>query len=191
MEISRSSETLKALADNSRLLILSALKDKPHYVEELSQRLELSPSTISFHLKKLELAGLVVKEKQQYYTVYSLDRDIFDKPLSEFLDFENTARLLQEERVRQYRLKVLNTFIQKGKLLRIPAQYKKRWIVMEQVLNKFQPGRKYREQEVNEIIGSFYHDHCTIRRFFIDERVMERENGLYWLAENYREKIKF
>lgn len=191
MEFSRSSETLKALADNSRLLIISALKDKPQYVEELSQRLELSPSTISFHLKKLELAGLVVKEKQQYYTVYSLDQDIFDKPLSEFLDFENTARLLQEERVHQYRQKVLNTFIQKGKLTRMPAQYKKRWIVLEQVLNKFQPGRKYLEQEVNEIIGSFYGDHCTIRRFFIDERVMEREQGTYWLAENYRDRIKF
>lgn len=62
----------KCLADATRLQILQSLYREPMYVERLAQRLERTPSTISFHLKKLEEAGLVQAEKDQYYTVYSI-----------------------------------------------------------------------------------------------------------------------
>ena len=62
----------KCLADATRLEIVRALADGPKYVELLAERLERTPSTISFHLKKLEEAGVVEGKKEQYYTVYSL-----------------------------------------------------------------------------------------------------------------------
>ncbi len=54
---------LKALADKSRILMVNALLEKPHCAEELAERLRLAPSTISFHLRRLEEAGLVTKSK--------------------------------------------------------------------------------------------------------------------------------
>ena len=50
-------QLFKCLADATRLQLLSALGDGPKYVELLSQLLDRSPSTVSFHLKKLEEAG--------------------------------------------------------------------------------------------------------------------------------------
>ena len=43
----------KCLADKSRLQILKSLAVEDMYVERLAERLGLTPSTISFHLKKL------------------------------------------------------------------------------------------------------------------------------------------
>ena len=59
----------KCLSDATRLEIIRALADGPKYVELLSERLQRSPSTISFHLKKLEEIGLAEAHKEQYYTV--------------------------------------------------------------------------------------------------------------------------
>ena len=47
----------KCLADKSRLQILKSLVKEEMYVERLAERLDLTPATISFHLKKLEDAG--------------------------------------------------------------------------------------------------------------------------------------
>ena len=49
----------KCLSDTSRLRIVQALTQGEMYTELLAERLELTPSTVSFHMKKLEEAGLV------------------------------------------------------------------------------------------------------------------------------------
>lgn len=46
---------LKALADKTRILIINILMQRESYVEEISEILDMSPSTISFHMKKLEI----------------------------------------------------------------------------------------------------------------------------------------
>ena len=50
-------QLFKCLADKSRLQILKSLAREDLYVERLSERLGLSASTVSFHLKKLTEAG--------------------------------------------------------------------------------------------------------------------------------------
>ena len=57
---------LSALSDKSRLRILASLTERPKFVEELSLELNISVSTVSFHLKKLLAADLVVAKKEQY-----------------------------------------------------------------------------------------------------------------------------
>jgi biotin operon repressor len=167
------------------LLVVRSLIDKPQYLEELAERLNLAVSTVSFHLKKLENAGLIVKEKQQYYTIFSIKKKLFEKTLEEMVNFEIDEREEQERRINEYKQKILKSFMRDGKIRQIPAQKQKRWIVFEQILNDFEFGREYTEQEVNEIIGKYHEDYCMIRRTFIGERVMTRENSIYSLTENY------
>ena len=71
----------KSLSDMSRLRIVRSLTQGDMYTELLAERLDLTPSTVSFHMKKLEEAGLVVSRKEQYYTVYSLDRSVLEQSL--------------------------------------------------------------------------------------------------------------
>ena len=73
----------KCLSDTSRLRIVQSLTQGEMYTELLAERLNLTPSTVSFHMKKLEEAGLAVSRKEQYYTVYSLNRDMLEKTLYE------------------------------------------------------------------------------------------------------------
>ena len=74
-------QLFKCLADNSRLQILKSLAREDLYVERLSERLGLSASTVSFHLKKLTEAGAVTAHKSQYYTIYALNRSLFETKL--------------------------------------------------------------------------------------------------------------
>lgn len=55
----------KCLSDKSRLHILKSLVVEDMYVERLAERLGLSASTVSFHLKKLAQAGVVRSYKTQ------------------------------------------------------------------------------------------------------------------------------
>lgn len=182
MKIEASIRIIKALADESRLKIANSLMDKPQYVEEISQRIDLADSTVSFHLKKLEEAGLVSKRKEQYYITYSLNETLLNISLRDLISFSNDEFLEQVTRIEKYRQKVLRTFYRDGKLIQIPKQHKKRWIVFEEIVKKFEPGRVYEEKELNEVIMQFNEDYCTIRRELIGEKVLAREGNKYWLV---------
>lgn len=174
---------LKCLADKSRLQILKSLAIEDMYVERLSERLNLTAPTISFHLKKLLEAGAVSSYKNQYYTMYALKCDVFEVRLMDILLEKSAEAEAQQQRDQMYRQKVIDTFFEYGKLLSIPAQRKKRRIVLEEIVQKFEMGRKYDEKEVNLIIADFYDDFCTLRREMIAEGLMERDHQLYWRME--------
>lgn len=173
----------KCLSDKSRLQILKSLSIEDMDVERLAERLDLTPATISFHLKKLSEAGAVRSYKNQYYTVYSLCRDIFMTRIIDIISEESDEAALQTQREEQYRKRVIESFFEYGKLKSIPAQRKKERIILEEIAKAFEPGRIYTEREVNIIIADFHDDFCTIRRDMIGEKIMQRENGKYWLVE--------
>ncbi len=181
MTLQNSIDILKALADESRLAIINSLMEKPQYVEELSERFNLAASTVSFHLKKLKKAGLVFPEKQQYYVIFHINREIFDLPVKALVAVETPARQVQEERIDQYRQKVLNIFFENGRLVKLPAQHKKRLIVLDIIAQSFDRDHIYPESEVNGLISVIYGDYSTIRRLLVDEGYMTRTRGSYRL----------
>lgn len=63
-DITLDRETFKALASDTRLLVLKALDERQKTLTELSKQLELNKSTLLEHLEKLESAGLVQKVEQ-------------------------------------------------------------------------------------------------------------------------------
>jgi predicted transcriptional regulator len=171
----------KCLADKSRMQILKSLMLEDMYVERLAERLNLTPATISFHLKKLEEAGAVTSRKDQYYMMYSLCKDIFMTNMLDIIKEESGNVKEQEERDANYRKKVIDAFFVYGKLKAIPAQRKKERIVLEEIAKSFEKGRVYSEREVNIIIADFNDDFCTIRRDMIAEGIFERNGNMYKL----------
>jgi len=76
---------------------------------------------------------------------------------------------------------VLANFVDAGgRLIRIPAQHKKRLAVLRWLVEEFQPGRRYAEDEVNRIISRRHPDFATLRRYMVDEELMQRRSGVYW-----------
>ncbi|HKZ18089.1 MAG TPA: metalloregulator ArsR/SmtB family transcription factor, partial [Geobacteraceae bacterium] len=180
MKTDQSIAIMKALADKSRLTIVSSLLERSQYVEEIAKRHDLAPSTVSFHLRKLEQAGLVSSRKEQYYVVVQANDDIFDTTLREIVSAHSVSRDHQDSRMEEYRRKVLESFFRHGRLEKLPAQHKKRLIVLEQFALRFEPGRRYSEQEVTGLIAPVFDDYCTIRRLLVDEGLVRRDGACYW-----------
>lgn len=173
----------KCLADKSRLQILKSLAKEDMYVERLAERLALTPATISFHLKKLEDAKAVSSYKEQYYTMYSLRREVFMTNIMEIINEESEVIDEQKKREEAYREKVLKSFFEYGKLKSIPAQRKKLRICLEEMMRDFTVGKEYDETEINAIIETYHEDYCTLRREMIAENLMKREGSKYYVNE--------
>ena len=71
--------TLKALADKTRLRILKYLFRHPCSTQELAVQLEMSEAAVSKHLKKMTTAGLLSKIRHGNYVLYYLDRLEIDR----------------------------------------------------------------------------------------------------------------
>lgn len=170
-------ELLKLLADETRLKILNILMKEDSYVEKIACDIGLTPATVCYHLKKMESAGIVNCSRSQFYIIYSLNRDIFDKPLYELIK-KDTQIVDTEEK---YNKEVISRFFRYGRLTQLPTQRKKREIVLKEIAKSFEAGRRYDETEVNDIIHRFHEDHCTIRREMIAFGIMAREKESYWL----------
>jgi len=170
----------KCLADKSRLMILKSLMQEDLYVELLAERLDLTAATVSFHLKKLADAGLVDSYRSQYYTMYTLRQERLDLSILDLLREESDEAELQAQREAQYRQKVLDSFLEYGRLKSIPTQRKKRRIILDELVRELESGRRYAEQEINQILLRYHDDFCTLRREMIAEKLLDRENGEYW-----------
>lgn len=169
----------KCLADKSRLQILKSLAKEDMYVERLAERMGLTAATVSFHLKKLEDAKAVTSYKEQYYTMYSLCKDVFMTNILDIINEESEVIDEQKQREDAYREKVVKAFFEYGKLKSIPSQRKKERICLEEIAKNFEVGKTYDEIEVNQIIENYYEDYCTLRRDMISEQIMKREGRKY------------
>jgi ArsR family transcriptional regulator, arsenate/arsenite/antimonite-responsive transcriptional repressor len=173
----------RALADPTRIRILGLLAERPMYGQELAKVLDVKPPTVSHHLASLAAAGLVRVWRENNYHYYELDSEGIEN-LAE--STQHIARLLFASKPlppkSDERARVVATFIKDGRLVSIPAQYKKRRYVMEELARSFEWGRLYEEKEVNAILKRFHDDYASLRRELIDEQIMMRERGRYWLV---------
>ena len=150
------------------------------FAQWLAERLGITAPTVSFHLKKLADAGAVTSYKSQYYTMYSLKKEIFETRILDILRQESDEAQVQAQRDAEYRQKVLDSFFAYGKLKSIPAQRKKERIILEELVKAFDYDRVYSEREVNLILADSYDDFCTLRRDMIGEKLMDRDTKGYW-----------
>jgi hypothetical protein len=76
--------------------------------------------------------------------------------------------------------RVLRSFFKGGQLSSIPASRSKRLIVLDYIAQVFEPGRRYPEAAVNKMLLQFNDDVAALRRYLVDEGLMDRAEGLYW-----------
>ena len=67
---------LKAIADETRMKIITLLLKHNYCVRAIAKNLELTEPTISQHLKILREAGLLVGEKRGYFMHYDVERKV-------------------------------------------------------------------------------------------------------------------
>jgi predicted transcriptional regulator len=173
----------KALADKNRLKIVGLLAQQPHAVEEISALLKIGASTVSHHLSVLSKAGLVSGKAQGYYSIYSLQDEPLKMMAKDLLHRDKLKGLAEDTIGDAFDKKVLSTFTTpEGKIKAFPTQEKKFLILVRYVLREFQPGTRYSEKEVNNILRRFNEDTALLRRALVEHGFMKREGGggKYW-----------
>lgn len=74
----------------------------------------------------------------------------------------------------------LRGFLRDGRLARLPARQSPRRLLLEQVCRAFEPGVRYRESAVNEVLRAIHPDYAALRRYLVDSELLAREAGEYW-----------
>ncbi len=179
-ELTGSLDFFKAMANPQRLKILGLLATRAAVVEEIAAGLEIGLATVSHHLRVLRQAGLVESRKDQQYRVYALRESRLREMADELTRLESLKAGAGPFPEGEYEAKVMKAFVKRGRLLAIPAQRKKRAVVLDWLLGQFESERRYPEAEVNQILGRFHDDFCTLRREMIITGRMQREQGQYW-----------
>jgi len=80
---------------------------------------------------------------------------------------------------------VLNHFLDaEGRLHTIPSKRAKLLVVLDFLAQRFEPGVRYSEQQVNEILGDVHPDYAALRRYLVEngflDRAHQENNWFYW-----------
>lgn len=160
------------------------LSDK-EIVEELGGG---SPSTIRNHRFKL-------KEKEKQAKVFlalmnQLNKRGEKQTEEHFVHFHKGAKMVDERyaTTEKEKQKVLSTYFKQGidgRLDTFPSKEKRKLIVLQTIVNRFDRNKKYTEREMNAILKTIYGDFATIRRYLIEYGFMERSQDCmeYWVKQ--------
>jgi hypothetical protein len=84
----------------------------------------------------------------------------------------------------EFEVKTLRAYLSHdGRLKSIPNQQKKLLVILKYMAKDFEPGVKYPEALVNQILGRYHDDYAALRRYMADNGLLKRDKGIYWKTE--------
>jgi hypothetical protein len=171
----------KALGNDSRLKLVGLLAQGERSVQELATLLGLREPTVSHHLALLREVGIVRLRADGNTRWYALQTEVLSGISRSLLSRDAVAALAQDVPADAWEMRIIENFLDRDQRLKdIPASRKKRWVVLKWLAGRFEPGRRYREAEINEAIQRHHWDSATLRRELVGYRMMARKAGVYW-----------
>jgi hypothetical protein len=177
-----SADLLRLLLDADRLAVAGALASRPMVTKEAVDATGRSQRVVLAAIGDLRAAGLVTVDGERYAIDTAALREAaraaadLDVPMDPIIGFGMTA----EEQT------ILRRYFSGRTLTEIPASRAKRQVLLQRLALEFDVGRRYTEREVNDILFAFHPDWSTLRRYLVDEGLLDREHvdgqDLYWRA---------
>ncbi len=158
-------ELLALLAERDRLKALAAVTLGADTLPEVAERAGLEPKEAARALSRLVAGGLLEGEAGKGYRV----RTEALKAAARRPGGEPPGPAAGSPEA-----DVLRRFVHNGRLLAMPAAHGKRLVVLNHLAGLFEPGRRYPEPEVNEMLGRYHPDYAMLRRFLVDEGFLDR-----------------
>jgi hypothetical protein len=156
-------ELLALLAEPDRLRALAAVALGASYLPDVAEYAGLDPKSAAKAISRLVAGGLVEGGSGEGYRVRHDTLRAAARPPAE-----------EPEPAEESGNGVLRRFISKGRLLAIPAAHSKRLVVLDHLAGLFEPGRRYPEPEVNELLGRYHPDYAMLRRYLVDDGFLDR-----------------
>ncbi|PMP84378.1 MAG: ArsR family transcriptional regulator [Roseiflexus castenholzii] len=174
---------LKVMAHATRLRILGILADGEWSVSELAELLDTTSSTVLRHLAKLQEVDLVRMRMDDANHVYSLNDETLQRINRDLISTASIVAIGEESVGDAWEQRVLTTFLDGDRLTKIPDKPRKRLVILTWLVQKFAPGVRYPEAQVNAIIRRHHDDTAMLRRELIAARLMQRDGGVYWRVD--------
>ena len=175
---------LKGLAEATRLRLLGLLATEERSVEELAALLRVKAPTVSHHLAKLRELDLVRMRAEGNTHYYRLNEHGLGRVNTLLATPEQVAAMAGELPEDAWEQKVLRDYFVEGRLREIPAQRKKRDVILRWLAERFERGRTYSEKEINERLRQYHEDVAYLRRELVGMTLLQREHGVYWRPES-------
>ena len=165
------------LADQDRLRALSAVALGARSPEEVAQATSLEETAVLKALERLGASGVVVQTEAGL----GVDTSVFAHAARREAETRRRAEPTPESLgATAEQAAVLKNFLSKGRLTQLPTNRPRRLVVLDFLAGRFEPGRRYTEKEVNQVLSPLHDDVATLRRNLVDEGLMDRHQGLYW-----------
>ena len=168
---------LALLVAGDRLPVVAALVLGAQTIDDIAERTELAPRDVLRVLTRLESAGLTSVAGARWTLHTEILREVVTGhhwPPAEGAPSGEISESSPEHAA------VLRAFFRGGRLTRVPAQRTKRLVVLDRLARDFEPGIRYPEVTVNELLLAYYPDYAALRRYLVEEGYLARENGVYW-----------
>ncbi|MDX1620046.1 MAG: DUF2087 domain-containing protein [Nitriliruptorales bacterium] len=160
----------KLLLDPDRLAVAGAVATVDRTVDEVAEHTALQRRTVLETLAAMVDIGVVFERGGSYRVDHEVLVDLAQRlPQPAPPDGAVFRGMTDAER------EILARFFRGERLIEIPASRSKRLVILERIALEFEPGRRYREPEVNELVGRFHEDHASLRRYLVDEGLLDRE----------------
>ena len=166
-------DLLRAVLDPVRLAVLGSAAQGSISIDDIAQRLDVHRKDVAKAIGDLRSLDVLDKDGGLNRTALadvgrSLPRG--DTPQGEPIDGPWT----EAESI------VLGRFFSGDRLVEIPSSAVKRRLVLEKIALDFEPGERYAERDVNFKIQLIHADYAAIRRYMVEEGLMDRADGSYW-----------
>jgi hypothetical protein len=162
------------LADGERRRVVAAVILGAASLDAVAAATGLSTDRVSRALGRLAECGLVTDTPGVGLAV---DGDVFERAA---WAARARPRSTEHEGESADRRRVLEAFVHDGRIRSMPAARTKRLVVLDWVVQAFEPGVRYPERDVNEILVARHPDTATLRRYLVDEGLLGRAGGDYW-----------
>ncbi|WP_374687064.1 metalloregulator ArsR/SmtB family transcription factor [Promineifilum sp.] len=169
----------QVFSNESRLRLIGHLANGDKSVGELARLLDLKEPTVSHHLAELKGLGLVSVRAEGTMRIYHLDAKALETISKDIFARPNLAALVPKSDLTDEE-RVLRTWVKDGRIVEIPAQEKKKQILLRWLARQIDPARRWTEREFSEWLAQFNEDYAFLRRYLVDNGYMARENGIYW-----------
>lgn len=129
------------------------------------------------------------KQAKFYLAMYELVFEDGPATAEQIIPIHNNAIFVDDRYLitEDEKQNIINTFFSTTHPLVLKSfspKEKKKVVILGKIAEQFEYGKKYSEQEVNEILRPIYEDYMTIRRYLIMYGFMERtkDGRQYWLT---------
>lgn len=169
-----------ALSNPERLKVIGLIAIEPLSMTQIAERLKWTSTEAYKQISSLEHFGLIKNQSGTYH----LDTETLRKMSRQILSGSRPRMSKDDFEGEEYDRKVLSDYFAPGeKLKQIPLQRKKLSVVLRYLLKAFEPGQRYTERQVNELLKRYHPDTASLRRGMVDEGMLTRQDGIYWLVE--------